>query len=173
MAMMISWVAPVNPSHPYLENDPAPSFDRNICAFHLGFSLVLQPHILAEVLEAALVVAVAGPGLMAPPPPGPGQHRFVQRHRPPDQPVQQPAHFGNRQRYQGFNPLRFSPLFTVEALVGLLPDYRQVGMSQRPRSGGTTVRRRSTGVHTPYTCLQITAILLRWSRPWRTIRLWR
>ena len=24
---MISWVAPVNPSHPYLENDPAPSFD--------------------------------------------------------------------------------------------------------------------------------------------------
>ena len=40
MAMMISWVAPVNPPHPYLENDPAPSFDRNICAFHLGFSLV-------------------------------------------------------------------------------------------------------------------------------------
>ena len=40
MAMMISWVAPVNPSHPYLENDPAPSFDRNICAFHRGFSLV-------------------------------------------------------------------------------------------------------------------------------------
>ena len=39
MAMMISWVAPVNPSHPYLENDPAPSFDRNICAFHPGFSL--------------------------------------------------------------------------------------------------------------------------------------
>ena len=25
--MMISWVKPVNPSHPYLENDPAPSFD--------------------------------------------------------------------------------------------------------------------------------------------------
>ena len=24
---MISWVKPVNPSHPYLENDPAPSFD--------------------------------------------------------------------------------------------------------------------------------------------------
>ena len=24
---MISWVAPVNPSHPYLENAPAPSFD--------------------------------------------------------------------------------------------------------------------------------------------------
>ena len=39
MAMMISWVAPVNPSHPYLENDPAPSFAPTICAFHLGFSL--------------------------------------------------------------------------------------------------------------------------------------
>ena len=24
---MISWVAPVNPCHPYLENAPAPSFD--------------------------------------------------------------------------------------------------------------------------------------------------
>ena len=39
MAMMISWVMPVNPSHPYLENDPAPSFASIICAFHLGFSL--------------------------------------------------------------------------------------------------------------------------------------
>ena len=39
MAMMISWVMPVNPSHPYLENDPAPSFAPTICAFHLGFSL--------------------------------------------------------------------------------------------------------------------------------------
>ena len=37
--MVISWVARVNPSHPYLENDPAPSFDPTICAFHLGFSL--------------------------------------------------------------------------------------------------------------------------------------
>ena len=27
MVTMISWVKPVNPSHPYLENDPAPSFD--------------------------------------------------------------------------------------------------------------------------------------------------
>ena len=36
---MISWVMPVNPSHPYLENDPAPSFAPTICAFHLGFSL--------------------------------------------------------------------------------------------------------------------------------------
>ena len=40
MAMMISWVKPVNPSHPYLENDPAPSLTPTICAFHLGFSLV-------------------------------------------------------------------------------------------------------------------------------------
>ena len=40
MAMMISWVMPVHPSHPYLENDPAPSFAPTICAFHLGFSLV-------------------------------------------------------------------------------------------------------------------------------------
>ena len=39
MAMMINWVMPVNPSHPYLENDPAPSFAPTICAFHLGFSL--------------------------------------------------------------------------------------------------------------------------------------
>ena len=39
MAMMISWVMPVNPSHPYLENDPTPSFAPTICAFHLGFSL--------------------------------------------------------------------------------------------------------------------------------------
>ena len=38
--MMISWVMPVNPSHPYLDNDPAPSFAPTICAFHLGFSLV-------------------------------------------------------------------------------------------------------------------------------------
>ena len=36
---MTSWVMPVNPSHPYLENDPAPSFAPTICAFHLGFSL--------------------------------------------------------------------------------------------------------------------------------------
>ena len=39
MAMMISWVARVNSSHPYLENDPAPSSAPTICAFHLGFSL--------------------------------------------------------------------------------------------------------------------------------------
>ena len=43
MAMMTSWVMPVNPSHPYLENDPAPSFAPTICAFHLGFSLVPFP----------------------------------------------------------------------------------------------------------------------------------
>ena len=51
-------------------------------------SLVLQLQILAEVSEASLVVAVAGPGLMATPPSGPGHHRFVQRHWEPDQPVQ-------------------------------------------------------------------------------------
>ena len=39
MALMISWVMRLNPSHPYLENDPAPSFAPTICAFHLGFSL--------------------------------------------------------------------------------------------------------------------------------------
>ena len=32
MAMMLSWVAPVNPSHPYLENAPALSFDpHHLC----------------------------------------------------------------------------------------------------------------------------------------------
>ena len=36
--------------------------------------LVLQSHILVEMLESTLVVAVAGPGLVAPPPTGPGQH---------------------------------------------------------------------------------------------------
>ena len=45
--------------------------------------LVLQLQILAEVSEASLVVAVAGPGLMATPPSGPGHHRFVQRHWEP------------------------------------------------------------------------------------------
>ena len=39
MVMMINWVARGNPSHPYLENDPAQLFDPTICAFHLGFSL--------------------------------------------------------------------------------------------------------------------------------------
>ena len=78
-------------------------------AAETSVSLVLQSQILAKVSETALVVAVAGPGLMAPPPSGPRQHRFVQRHWPPDQPVQQSAYLGNRQRYQGFIPLRFSP----------------------------------------------------------------
>ena len=79
-----------------------------------GIPLLLQPQILTEVLAAALVVAAAGPGLMAPSPPGPGQHRFVQRHGPPDQPVQQAAHLGNRQWYPGFIPLRFSPFFPLK-----------------------------------------------------------
>ena len=50
--MMISWVMPVNPSHPYLDNDPAPSFAPTICAFHLGFSL--------EGGEAESALRVAG-----------------------------------------------------------------------------------------------------------------
>ena len=48
MAVMISWVMPVNPSHPYLENDPAPSFAPTICAFHLGFSLVVGVHLTLQ-----------------------------------------------------------------------------------------------------------------------------
>ena len=57
MAMMISWVMPVNPSHPYLENDPAPSFAPTICAFHLGFSLDTSEH---ELRVGAAVPAEAG-----------------------------------------------------------------------------------------------------------------
>ena len=41
MAMMISWVKPVNPSHPYLENDPAPSFDpHHLRTNHFTLALV-------------------------------------------------------------------------------------------------------------------------------------
>ena len=75
-------------------------------------------------------MAMADPGLMVPSPPGPGQRRFGPRHWPPDQPVQQPAHLGNRQRYQGFIPLRFSPFLAVEAGIGFLPDHHQAGMGQ-------------------------------------------
>ena len=39
MAMMISWVELVNPSHLYLENDQLRRLTPTICAFHLGFSL--------------------------------------------------------------------------------------------------------------------------------------
>ena len=39
MAMMISWVKPVNPSHPYLENDPAPPLDTPPSA-HFTLALV-------------------------------------------------------------------------------------------------------------------------------------
>ena len=53
MAMMISWVAPVHPSHPYLENDPAPSFAPTICAFHLGFSLVKDGRGIVTMGQAA------------------------------------------------------------------------------------------------------------------------
>ena len=57
MAMMTSWVMPVNPSHPYLENDPAPSFAPTICAFHLGFSLVHCRHLPAAAGLPPLVRA--------------------------------------------------------------------------------------------------------------------
>ena len=56
MALMISWVMPVNPSHPYLENDPAPSFAPTICAFHLGFSLVLFPDGFVDVGKLPLTL---------------------------------------------------------------------------------------------------------------------
>ena len=42
MAMMISWVELVNPSHLYLENDQLRPLTPTICAFHLGFSLVVR-----------------------------------------------------------------------------------------------------------------------------------
>ena len=64
--------------------------------------LVLQPQIEGE---AAFVMAETGSGLMAPPPSGPLQYRFRLGSGLPDQAVQQPAHLGNRQRYQGFIPL--------------------------------------------------------------------
>ena len=54
MVMMISWVKPVNPSHPYLENDPLRRLTPNICAFHLGFSLVLQRRIFCRIPDAWL-----------------------------------------------------------------------------------------------------------------------
>ena len=37
--MKIGSVAPVQPFHPYLEDDPAPLLDLHICEFHLGFGL--------------------------------------------------------------------------------------------------------------------------------------
>ena len=74
------------------------------------FTLILRQHILTEALQAAFAVAVSSPGLTAPPPPRPRQHRFVRGNGLPDQPVQQPAHLGNRQRYQGFIPFLLSPI---------------------------------------------------------------
>ena len=82
------------------------------CTSHFGFSLVLQSHILAEEFQSALVVAAAGSCLVSPPPPGPRQHRIVRRVGLPDQPVDEPSHFRNRQRYQGLIPVRLSPPFT-------------------------------------------------------------
>ena len=57
-----------------------------------------------------MVVAAAGSCLVSPPPPGPRQHRIVRRVGLPDQPVDEPSHFRNRQRYQGLIPVRLSPL---------------------------------------------------------------
>ena len=71
---------------------------------------LLQPQILAEEFQSALVVAAAGSCLVSPPPPGPRQHRIVRRVGLPDQPVDEPSHFRNRQRYQGLIPVRLSPL---------------------------------------------------------------
>ena len=68
----------------------------------ISLFLVLQPQIEGE---AAFVMAETGSGLMAPPPSGPLQYRFRLGSGLPDQAVQQPAHLGNRQRYQGFIPL--------------------------------------------------------------------
>ena len=60
MAMMISWVMPVNPSHPYLENDPAPSFAPTICAFHLGLSLgTLMGYGVVAALAALLTAPLS------------------------------------------------------------------------------------------------------------------
>ena len=77
MAMMISWVMPVNPSHPYLENDPAPSFAPTICAFHLGFSLGDHQAALRRVgrglRPGAADRSAAGPA--HPPRPHPGNER--------------------------------------------------------------------------------------------------
>ena len=98
-------------------------------------------------------MAVAGPGLMAPPPPGPGQHRFVQRHWPLDQSVQQSAHLGNRQRYQGFNPLRFSSPFYRRSIswpvAGLPPGRHEPVTPKWWHHGQKTLHWRSYAVHTP------------------------
>ncbi len=50
-----------------------PTAGGELCNLELT-SLVLQSHILVEMSESTLVVAVVGPGLVAPPPTGPGQH---------------------------------------------------------------------------------------------------
>ena len=92
----------------------APLFEAIAKIAEHGYVIVLQPQILVEVFQAALVVAVAGPGLVAPPPTGPRQHRFAREDRLPDQPVQQPAYLGNRQRYQGFIPPWLSPFLPLK-----------------------------------------------------------
>ena len=65
--MMISWVAPVHPSHPYLENDPAPSFAPTICAFHLGFSLVELPVLAAGCSRSFAILGILKVNSTVPP----------------------------------------------------------------------------------------------------------
>ena len=56
MAMIISWVAPVNPCGPYLENAPAPSYDPHHLRispwlwFSLGSYENLIEHRASEIL---------------------------------------------------------------------------------------------------------------------------
>ena len=62
--MNIGLVAPVKPSHPYLDNDPAPPFGPTICAFHLGFSLISQlssPKFARSWVKKKMVPPIVGP----------------------------------------------------------------------------------------------------------------
>ena len=81
-------------------------------------SLVLQSQIKVKVSEAAAVVALAGSGLMASSPTGPVQRQFRRSSGLPDQPAQQPAHLGHRERYQACIPIPVSPFLpSVPALA--------------------------------------------------------
>ena len=60
MAMMISWVTPVNPSHPYLENNRLRRLTPTICAFHLGFSLGGIGLAISLPIQVAIGAKVAG-----------------------------------------------------------------------------------------------------------------
>ena len=72
--MMISWVALVNPSHLYLENDQLRRLTLTICAFHLGFGLVGLHWLLSETdgspglyLYVVLALGAALFAIVAPP----------------------------------------------------------------------------------------------------------